>query len=152
MSTALKYFTVYILSSLKFIFGPALGVIAYELPMLVSIILTTLGMMTTVYLFTFFGDRIRSFLGKFRGKKKKTFSKTNRWFVSIWRRFGLKGVCFLTPLILTPPGGALLVNIVSNEKTKIIKWMWVSALFWSAILCFLAKYVSGFRELIQSIS
>lgn len=152
MSTALKYFSVYILSGLKFIFGPALGVIAYELPIFVVILLTACGMMTTVYLLTFFGDSIRTFLKRFRRREKKIFSKTNRWFVKVWKRFGLKGVCFLTPLILTPPGGALLINIVSSKKTEIIKWMWVSALFWSTVLCFLAKYVSGVRELIQSVS
>lgn len=152
MSTVLKYLTVYLLSGLKFIFGPALGVIAYDLPIFLVIILTACGMMTTVYLLTFFGDSMRAFLSRFRRRKRRTFSKTNRWFVKIWRRFGLKGVCFLTPLILTPPGGGLLINIVSGEKTEIIKWMWVSALFWSTVLCFLAKYVSGVRELIQSIS
>ena len=151
MATALKYFSVYFLSGLKFIFGPALGVIAYELPLVAVILLTSCGMMTTVYLFTFFGDEIRSFLGKLRkDNKKKTFTKRNRQFVSIWKRFGLKGVCILTPLILTPPGGALLINILGSNKSLIIRWMWISALFWSTVISLLAKYVEGIRQIIQS--
>lgn len=150
MATMLKYFSVYFLSGLKFVFGPALGIIAYELPLLAVIGLTSCGMMTTVYLFTFFGDEIRRFLLRFKKKEKKVFTKRNRQFIKIWKRFGLKGVCLLTPLILTPPGGGLLINILSSEKSLIIRWMWISALFWSTIICILAKYVEGIRVIIQS--
>ena len=138
MSTALKYITVFFLSGLKFIFGPTLGV-AYDLPLIVIILLTSGGMMTTIYLFTFFGDRIRNLAMKFR-KNPKTFTKRNRRFVRIWRKFGLEGVCLLTPLILTPVGGGLLANLLGTNKKKLIKWMWISALGWSTILSSIVKY------------
>jgi len=138
MSTALKYFTVYILSGLKFIFGPTLGV-AYELPLLVTILLTSFGMMTTVYLFTFFGADIRTFTLKFR-KEPKVFTKRNRRFVKMWRKFGLEGVCLLTPIVLTPPGGALLANLLGTNKKKLLKWMWISAIGWSSIFSTVVKY------------
>ncbi|MEP1093970.1 MAG: hypothetical protein ABJG78_02610 [Cyclobacteriaceae bacterium] len=150
MTTVLKYFSVYFLSALKFIFGPALGIIAYDLPLFAVISLTALGMMTTVYLFTFFGVQIRTFLNRFRKRDRKIFTKRNRQFVRIWRKFGLKGVCFLTPLILTPPGGAILINVLGSKKSLIIKWMWISAIFWSIIICTLVSYVDGFRNLIQT--
>ena len=150
MATLLKYFSVYFLSGLKFVFGPALGVIAYNLPLPAVILLTACGMMTTVYLFTFFGDHIHSIFQRFRKKDRRIFTKRNRQFVKLWRKFGLKGVCFLTPLILTPPGGALLINILGTNKSLIIKWMWISALFWSTVISLLAKYVDGIRALIQS--
>ncbi len=150
MVVALQYFSVYFLSGLKFVFGPALGVIAYDLPIPAVIILTTCGMMTTIYLFTFFGTEIKFLLKKFRKKEKRIFSKRSRQFVKIWRKFGLKGVCFLTPLILTPPGGGLLVNVLGSKKSLIIKWMWISALFWSTVISFLVKYVEGIRGFIQS--
>ncbi|MEQ8906607.1 hypothetical protein [Ekhidna sp.] len=138
MATALKYFTVYFLSGLKFVFGPTFGV-ANDLPVIAIIILTALGMMTTIYLFTFFGDEIRGFIGRFR-KNKKVFSKKSRRFVRIWRKFGLKGMCLLTPLILTPPGGGLLVNLLGSKKKLILKWMWISALLWSTIITLVIKY------------
>ena len=131
MATALKYFTVYFLSGLKFVFGPAFGV-ANDLPITAIIILTALGMMTTVYLFTFFGNEIRRFFGRFR-KNTKVFTKKNRRFVNIWRKFGLKGVCILTPLILTPPGGALLVNLLGSNKKLILNGCGL-ALFFGAPL------------------
>ncbi|WP_370089022.1 hypothetical protein [Ekhidna sp.] len=138
MATALKYFTVYFLSGLKFIFGPTFGV-ANDLPVAAVIVLTALGMMTTIYLFTFFGDEIRRFFSRFR-KNKKVFSKKSRRFVKIWRRFGLKGMCLLTPLILTPPGGGLLVNLLGSKKRLILKWMWISAFLWSTIITLIVKY------------
>jgi len=138
MATLLKYFTVYFLSGLKFVFGPAFGV-ANDLPIPAIIILTALGMMTTVYLFTFFGKELHAFFQRFR-KNKRVFSKRSRRFVKIWRRFGLKGVCLLTPLILTPPGGAFLVNLLGSKKKLILKWMWISALLWSTVITFVVKY------------
>lgn len=138
MSMILKYFTVYLLSGLKFIFGPTFGM-AYGLPVYVIIILTALGMMTTVYLFTFFGDQLRSFLKRFR-KNPKTFSPRSRRFVKIWRSYGLEGVCMLTPLLLSPPGGALLANLLETNKKKLIKWMWISAILWSAVITLITKY------------
>lgn len=138
MATALKYFTVYFLSGLKFIFGPTFGM-AYELPIPAIIILTALGMMTTVYLFTFFGEELRRFFGRIR-RNKRVFTKRNRHFVRIWRKYGLKGICLLTPLVLTPPGGALLINLLESEKRQILKWMWLSALLWSTVITLLIKY------------
>lgn len=138
MTTVIKYFTVYFLSGLKFIFGPTFGV-AYELPLSAIILLTAGGMMTTVYLFTYFGNTLRGVFGKMR-KNPKKFTKRNRQFVRIWRKYGIEGVCILTPLVLTPPGGALLVNLLGTNKKKIIKWMWISALGWSTIISTIVKY------------
>ena len=138
MATALKYFTVYFLSGLKFVFGPAFGV-ANELPVIAIIVLTALGMMTTIYLFTFFGNEIRQFFGRFR-KNKRVFSKKSRRFVRMWRKFGLKGMCLLTPLILTPPGGGLLVNLLGSKKKLILKWMWISAILLSTVITLVVKY------------
>jgi hypothetical protein len=149
MTIVLKYLSVYILSGVKFIFGPALGVVAYDLPLFAVIILTSLGMMTTVYVITFFGDFIRGIIDKYLIKEKKTFTSRNRRFVKLWTKFGLKGVCLLTPLILTPAGGGLLINVLESKKSLIIKWMWISAIFWSTVICLLISYVEGFSAIIQ---
>lgn len=138
MATALKYFTVYFLSGLKFIFGPTFGV-ANGLPVLAIILLTASGMMTTIYLFTFFSTDIRLFFLRFR-KNPKIFTKRNRRFVKMWRTYGLEGVCLLTPIILTPPGGGLLANLLGTNKKKLIKWMWISAIGWSTVITLIVKY------------
>lgn len=138
MTTLLKYLTVYVLSALKFVFGPVFGV-ANDLPIPAIIICTALGMMTTIYLFTFFGNQIRHFFKRFR-KDQRIFTKKSRRFVRLWRKFGLKGMCLLTPLVLTPPGGGLLVNILGSKKKLILKWMWISSIAWSIIVTLVVKY------------
>ena len=138
MSTIFKYVTVYFLSGFKFIFGPAFGV-ANDLHLIAIIPLTALGMMTTVYLFTFFGSNIRRFALRFR-RSPKVFTNRSRKFVRIWRRYGLIGVCLLTPLLLSPPLGGLLSNLFETNKKKLIRWMWISAIGWSAILSTIVKY------------
>jgi hypothetical protein len=138
MATLLKYFTVYVLSGLKFVFGPTFG-IANDLPLVAIMILTSLGMMTTIYLFTFFGNQIRRFIKRFK-KDQRLFTKKSRRFVRLWRKFGLKGMCLLTPLVLTPPGGGLLVNILGSKRKLILKWMWISSIGWSIIVTLVIKY------------
>jgi len=147
MVSFLEYFSVYALSGLKFIFGPTLG-LAYDLPLIATILLTAFGMMSTVYLFTFFGEPIRALVMKFR-RRDKVFTKRSRQFVKIWKKYGLKGVCVLTPLVLTPPGGAILVNILERNKKAILKWMWISALFWSAVITITLKYAIVLIQLVS---
>ena len=103
------YFSIFISSTVKFIAGPIIGM-ASNLGIVETALLTALGMMLTVTLFTFFGPQMRSFLSKFRKRDRKIFSRGSRRFVRIWQNYGIPGAAFLTPLILTPIGGAILVN------------------------------------------
>ena len=64
-------------------------------------------------------------------KKRRLFTKRNRRFVIIWKKFGLFGVTFLTPIIFTPIGGAILVSYLGGKRRTILYYMLVSAVFWS---------------------
>lgn len=124
-----KYLTVYATSMLKFIAGPTIGA-AIGLSVLETFVLTVMGMMTTVIIVSYFGKKIRTwYLRKFR-KKKRLFTKRNRRFVYIWRNYGIFGVSFLTPLIFSPPIGALLITSVDNSRRKMFLYMFGSAVFW----------------------
>ncbi|HTE30682.1 MAG TPA: hypothetical protein VK666_09945, partial [Chryseolinea sp.] len=80
---------------IKFIFGPV-GGYAARLNILTTIIVTIAGMMTVVFLFSFFGHFMRTkILNRFMRNKKK-FSEKNRRFVTIWKKYGLVGVAVLT--------------------------------------------------------
>ena len=86
-------------------------------------------MMTSVILFTFFGEWIRM---KFF-KNKEGISTNNPKHAGIWKKYGLAGSAFLTPVILTPIGGTLLAVSSGSPKEKIIFYMFVSAAAWSLI-------------------
>ena len=128
-----KIISIIFLTMLKFIFGPTLGYGA-GFNFIVTIIITIIGMMASVFLFTYLGTYIReNWLSKIF-RNKKVFTKRNRKFVSIWKKYGTKGVAFLTPVILTPIGGTLLLTTYHTPKKLIIMYMLISAIFWSIIL------------------
>ncbi|WP_236612934.1 hypothetical protein [Cesiribacter andamanensis] len=118
---------------IKFVGGPLAGA-ATNLGYLETVALTTMGMMTTVLLFTLMGPRLRRGISQRLRGNRPAFSQKNRRFVKIWQRWGVFGVSFLTPLILTPILGALLANAFSHNRQKILLYMLGSALFWGLLL------------------
>lgn len=143
LALLLKYLSVYLLSMVKFVAGPLAG-LASGLSYLETVLFTALGMMSTVLLFTLLGKPLRNYIQKTFWKNKKRFTKRNRQFVFIWRKWGMFGVCFLTPVIFSPIGGALLANIFGGPKKQIILYMLFSAIFWGFVtsgIIFSAKYL-----------
>lgn len=129
----LKFIGIYFLTLFKFIAGPVLGHAAgYSL---VEIILVTvLGMMSSVLIFTYLGEWVRKQWGIMVTRKKVFFSRRTRRMVKIWQKFGAVGVAFFTPILLTPIGGTLVLTSFGVKKNIIITYMFISALWWSFIL------------------
>ncbi|MEM8894513.1 MAG: hypothetical protein AAGC88_08045 [Bacteroidota bacterium] len=143
----LTYLTIYASSTIKFIFGPSIGVAA-NANWVITSICTALGMMTSVVAFSLIGDRIRSiFRTLFNSKKRKVFTKRNRQFVKIWNAYGVAGIAFFTPLLLTPIGGAILANAFGGRQLTIFKYMTISSFFWSFVITYVLFYA---RTLIES--
>ena len=135
ITEVLKYLGLYLLACIKSIFPPLLGPAAGLNPL--EIILTTIaGLMTSVLVFTFLGEKIRTHVFPIFVKRPKRFSRKSRRMVRIWRRYGIVGVCFLTPLILSPPGGALLVATVGAPRKQVFLYMFLSGVFWSVLWTF----------------
>jgi hypothetical protein len=128
-----KYLTVYLVSMLKFIGGPTLGA-AVGLSFAETVIITVMGMMTSVVIVSFFGPGLRKWLNNTFRKDQKVFSKRNRKMVTFWRRYGLFGISFLTPVLFSPIVGTLLVYAFGGSKIRIISYMLISAIFWSLTL------------------
>lgn len=141
------YITIYLLCMLKIIFGPTMGFAAGLHP-LVSTLLTIAGMMTTISIFIFFGEKLKhtSIIRFFKFKKK--FSPKTRRFVKIWKKYGIIGISFLTPILLSPPGGAILAIAFGGSRKQTIFYMFIFSVMWSFIITY-AFYYSGntFREL-----
>ncbi len=128
-----KYILVAVSSTIKFVGGPLLG-ISSGLNIFETAIFSMLGMMFTVTSLSYFGGLLRvKVLDKYL-KKKRKFTAKNRRLVIIWKKYGLYGIAFFTPLILTPPVGTLIALSFGERPLKIILFMWVSAALWSFIL------------------
>ncbi|MDH5379558.1 MAG: small multi-drug export protein [Cyclobacteriaceae bacterium] len=138
-----KLLGVYFLASFKFIFGIT-GGYAAGYNMFSTMLITVIGMMTTVVIFTYFGQWLkRRFLDRLF-RKRQTFTPQNRKKVRIWKKYGLVGIAFLTPILLMPIGGTLLATSFGGEKKKIILYMLISAIFWGFIQTY-AFYEFGDR-------
>jgi hypothetical protein len=61
----------------------------------------------------------------------KKFTRKNKLIVRVKRRFGLIGIAFLTPLLLSIPIGCFLSVRYFKVKHKILIHMYVSVIFWS---------------------
>lgn len=131
---------VYFSSMLKFILGPVGGYLA-KLNMVTTILTTVAGMMTVVLAFAFFGDLIKKHVIRRYFKRKNRFSDQNKKFVRICRKYGLAGVAALTPLLLTPIGGALIAVGSGSPRDKIIVYMFISASVWSVGLTVLIYFL-----------
>jgi hypothetical protein len=126
----LKAFSIYLLCTLKVIFGPTLGYAA-GLHLIITIVVTIAGMMTSVIAFTYFGEWLRLKIMKRWIRAQKNFTPNRRRIVMVWKKFGLVGIAVLTPLGLTPIGGTLLAVSFGAPKEKIIWYMFISATVFS---------------------
>ena len=129
----IKAFSIYLLCTLKVVFGPTLGYAA-GLHFITTVVTTIAGMMTSVIVFTYFGDWLRLQIKIRWLKNQKTFTPRSRRVVMVWKKFGLAGIAALTSLGLTPIGGTILAVSLGAPKEKIILYMFVSASIFSVVL------------------
>ena len=130
----LNYGAVYLGSMFKFIFGPLAG--AKNLTVLETALFTFLGMMTVVFILSLMKDEFRRKLIWRLKRDKRLFTRKNRQLVRIWGKYGLRGVAFLTPLMLMPIGGSLIAFSFGSKRAHVLKYMAISAFFWSIVTSF----------------
>ncbi|MDG1279502.1 MAG: hypothetical protein P8O16_19685 [Algoriphagus sp.] len=128
IESILKLLGIYFLSWFKFIAGPVLGTAA-GYSVIQTILVTVSGMMSSVVVFTFIGARFKKFI-EIRFPKPK-FSKKNRNIVKIWKKYGEMGIAAITPLLLTPIGGTLIMVSFGVKKRRIFIQMLISSILWA---------------------
>lgn len=141
MELLLKYITVAFFAGFKFLVGIAIGW-SVGLGFWETAFFTALGMMLTVLLFSFLGRYIKKNIFDYYFRPRKRFSPRKRRIVRIWKRYGLLGVSFLTPIVLTPIGGTL-VSVMFGEKWyRIFLYMLINAIVWSVGLTYFVYFLA----------
>ena len=135
VETILKYVSVYFGSMVKFVAGPIFGA-AHQLSVVETALFSILGMMTTVFIIMLIGSKTRSWLIHKLGIEKR-FSKNSGRFKKTWEDYGVPGIAFITPLLLTPIGGSMIAVMLGGSRRKIVKYMLVSAIFWGFAISFI---------------
>lgn len=134
LETILKYVSVYFGSMVKFVAGPIFGT-ANQLSVVETAVFTILGMMTTVLIIMLIGVKTRAWLIH-KLKLEKKFSGGSFRFKKIWENYGVQGIAFITPLLLTPIGGAIIAVMLGGSRRKIVTCMFASAIFWGFSISF----------------
>jgi hypothetical protein len=66
-------------------------------------------------------------------RKKKVFTRGNRRFVILRRKYGLPGIVFLSPVLLSIPLGSFLAVKYYGTRTRNIVWLIAGQVFWSLV-------------------
>lgn len=106
-----------------------------------------LGGFCGIMIFTALGDKIWKWLDEahwYRAYKKRNPSKykSRKRILKIRDQYGLWGIAFLSPILLSVPGGCLLASRFYKNHGKIyfamaisvILWVWGSGLFLSVLV------------------
>ncbi|SFQ41869.1 hypothetical protein SAMN04515668_2360 [Hymenobacter arizonensis] len=133
---ALKFASVFLLSTVKFLGGPLAGA-SMGLNFWVTLGLTVGGMMTSVIVFSGIGRVwMRHRQKQRRLRREPIFTKRSRNIIKVFRKFGMGGIAFLTPILLSPIGGTVIATLLGVPRQRILLHMLWSALFWGGALTF----------------
>ena len=142
-----RYASVILASAIKFFGGPLTG-LALGLTWPETALCTTIGMMFSVVLVTYAGAALQALLNRYRPRKPKRFTSRTRLAIRIWKRFGMAGIAFLTPLLLTPIGGTALAVSFRVNRSQLFLYMLVSGVVWAIIQTLLVYQLPRLKELL----
>jgi Na+-transporting NADH:ubiquinone oxidoreductase subunit NqrB len=143
MGEFLEWLSVVGLSTVKVLAGLAMAITHGMKPWEIFAALAA-GSMIGVTFFTFFGLTIRRWRKERRMRlgivKPLNYRKARKW-KRMWLRFGLPGIALLTPPLISPPIGALIAVIFERRKGRILAYMGVSILLWSALFALVGDQI-----------
>lgn len=73
-------------------------------------------------------------ISRTKKKKKRVFTRKNRFISRLKSNFGFWGIIIATPVILTIPFGAFLANKYYAHRRHIVLYMILSIIGWAAVL------------------
>lgn len=140
-----KILSFFLLSTVKFGITVPVAIRALHFTFFEAFIFCLASGTVGILFFYFFGKSINVWLENYKHKQrikkgipppKAKFSKKKRLLVKFKAQYGLIGLAFLTPPILSIPFGVLVsVKFYSHSK-KLLPYMLISVVFWSLALSY----------------
>jgi hypothetical protein len=133
---------IFLLSALKFGFGGVPAAVFAKFPFFKAVTITTGGGVFGAFIFANISEWALNSWHKFR---LKYFSKSKNVNIAladrklarfIKEKWGLAGIAFFTPFILSIPIGTSLAVHFYKDKQKVLSYMLVSITIWDIILYF----------------
>jgi hypothetical protein len=108
--------------------------LAFKLNPILIALFSAAGTITSAYLVLIIGEPLRKWLLSLR---KTSIEKNDNSFRQIWEKYGIAGLCLISPLLLgAHPGVAIGITLGGNKKA-IAVWMTISCLIWSSFFTIL---------------
>ena len=128
-------FSILLLAATKWMMA-AMLVIAVDIGFLWSLMLLWGGGMAGVLAYTYLGAMLFSiWRSAFPGPvRQNRINRFKRFIVIVRQRHGLLGIAFLTPIVLTVPGGTLIASIVEPRRPRMLLYLALSFAFWSVVI------------------
>jgi len=135
----MKGLIIILSSTWKFAATFPVAVYLFKMSFFETIFYTNMGGLIGIVAFTFFSKGIIH-LWKAVGSEnrrtrmhRKVFTKRNRRLVIMKNKYGLPGIVFLTPVLLSIPIGTFLITKYYGSSKKIFLYFVVSNMAWSLV-------------------
>jgi hypothetical protein len=137
MNDYLQIISVTLISTVKFIIGLGLA-LAYNFKPIIFYLTTVGGGMIGVFFYLYLWDFILILKAKIVKPKPHVvqikINKNIRKMVHFSRTWGIYGIAFVTPTIISMPVGTLICRAIEKNKWHIKLVMFISLNFWSLLL------------------
>ena len=134
MSIALKILFVIFLSGIKFMFAIPLSMIKYDFTFIQTLLFSVVGGVLSILIFSFLSDKIYKLIASRKKNQAKKRSMNHILAIKTARKYGLFGIAFLTPILLSIPIGTYLALHFFPEKKKTIPILISSVVGWSLVI------------------
>jgi hypothetical protein len=101
------------------------------------ILITSTGAALGVFVFFHFGEFIFNWLAHHFKSTKRIFTKRNRWFIRLKRRYGINGLMAIAGLISVPIASVVAAKLYRHNPNALPK-MIIAFFLWSVALSTLA--------------
>jgi len=132
MEEILKIGSWMLLASVKYFFAVPVILTQSTWPWYIDALIASSGASIGVLAFTYLGAYIAPFFSRIP-LFKMTFSKLKR-IIHIKNKYGLIGIAFLSPILLSIPLGCIVSASFETDKRKIITYQLASVILWSLII------------------
>ncbi|MDQ3111439.1 MAG: hypothetical protein M3R17_16250 [Bacteroidota bacterium] len=153
----LEVLEVGLIASVKFLLAP-FEAERYHFSFWESFTVTTIGGIIGVFAFYYAGTKIAAWwqhlvalvksifskkpVAQLEKKHSKKFTRSRRFIIKVKRNFGLVGVAFVTPCIISIPIGTMIAGNFYKKRKGVLFYFIGSVLLWSLILNGLAQYLA----------
>ncbi|MBL0315022.1 MAG: hypothetical protein IPP69_04285 [Flavobacteriales bacterium] len=97
------------------------------------IIVSSTGAALGVFIFFHFGEYIFTWLAHHFNAKRKIFTRRNRWFIRIKKKYGLNGLLMISGLISVPIAAMIGAKLYRHNSTALPKLI-IAFFCWSVAL------------------